>query len=1107
MTTATLGSPAEAGLRALTAELRRAEGWRELCAALRGRRSGTIDGAWGSSAALATAALAEEAPGTLVVVVPSPADVGPWVEDIATFSGMRPAVVEALDTWPARPTQGKVHPIVATRLRLLQQLLHAPPKILVACAAAVCQPVPARAEWLAEGRPIATGDIIEPSELAEWLVTHGYKRVEAVEYPGEFSKRGGICDIFPPDHTDPVRLEFFGDEVESLRTFSVGSQRSLETKTRVRLLPVQPPSDAAAVARGAITDYLPEASWLVLCEPRELKDHVKQFHERVASTGDLFTPEETLAQLIQRPNVVISALPRLSVETAVHLRVESVERFSGSVHRVRNELDAIAKTATNRVLIACQSEAEVHRLTEVLKAGQLAQTHRLQLVLGHVRAGFRLVDRGVVVLGSHELFHKDLLPPGVKVATKSSRTIESRAIDSFLDLNEGDYVVHVAHGIARFRGMTMLEKVSDHHHETPEQGSFPPIAQEENLILEFRNGVLLYVPATRIDLVQKYVGGSQAEPELSKLGGTAWGRKKAKVAEAVRDMAAEMLRIQALRQAVPGHAFAPDSEWQKEFEAAFPFQETPDQLSAIAEVKADLEKAKPMDRLLCGDVGYGKTEIAIRAAFKVVDNGKQVAILVPTTVLAEQHYRTFSQRFAEYPFVVDVVNRFKSPAQQKETLQRLATGGIDVIVGTHRLLSNDVAFHDLGLVVIDEEQRFGVEHKEKLKQIRAMVDVLTMTATPIPRTLHTALLGIREISNLETPPPDRQPVETRITRWDDQLIRHAILREMNRGGQVYFVHNRVHDIHEIADKVRILVPEARVVVGHGQMEAHALEKAMVAFVRKEADILVATTIIESGLDIPNANTIFIDDADTYGLADLHQLRGRVGRSKHRAYAYFIVNPLKMLNPAAQRRLKAIEEFTELGAGFKIAMRDLEIRGAGNILGPEQSGHIAAVGYELYCQLLENAVRALKHQPPRVAVEVNVDLPWPAYLPRDYVPGQKLRIEVYRRLARLRDPEKLADFRSELRDRYGPPPEPVEWLLRTTEIRLLCVRWQISSIHRDQRDLIFTYRNADQARQLVAASRNRMKMVDDKSLYLRLKPQEPDDAESIYRLLVKMLKNT
>jgi len=505
-------------------------------------------------------------------------------------------------------------------------------------------------------------------------------------------------------------------------------------------------------------------------------------------------------------------------------------------------------------------------------------------------------------------------------------------------------------------------------------------------------------------------------------------------------------------------------------------------------------------------VGYGKTEVAIRAAFKAVDGGKQVAILVPTTVLAEQHYRTFTQRFAEYPFAVGVVNRFKSHGSTKDALKRLAAGEIDVIVGTHRLLSKDVKFKDLGLVVIDEEQRFGVEHKERLKRLRATVHVLTMTATPIPRTLHSALLGIREISNLETPPPERQPVETRIIRWDDQLLRHAILREMTRGGQVYFVHNRVFDIHEIAAKVQMLVPEAKIVVGHGQMGADELESAMVKFVRKEADILVATTIIESGLDIPNANTMVIDDADTYGLADLHQLRGRVGRSRNRAYAYLIVNPLKLVSPNAQKRLKAIEEFTELGAGFKIAMRDLEIRGAGNILGSEQSGHIAAIGYELYCQLLENAVRAFKQQPPKEAVEVNVDLPWPAFLPRDYVPGQKLRIEVYRRLARLRDPEKLADFRQELRDRYGAPPEPVEWLLRATEVRLLCVRWKIAGVHRDGPDLVFSYRNRKAAEQLQAFSRNRVKVVDEKSLYLRLKAGD-EEPEATYRLLLDVLGGT
>jgi transcription-repair coupling factor (superfamily II helicase) len=1110
MTTAT-AAPDGVGLLALPEMLHTAAGWDDVRTALLAGRSGTIDGAWGSSASLAAAALAADAPGAVLVVLPLTADAGPWAEDIASFTGVRPAVFEAWETWPPPTHKGKLDSATSSRLRLLKDLTVDAPRVVVTTMAALLQPVPERADFAARGKKLAVAEIIDPTELAGWLVESGYKRVEAVEYPGEFGQRGGIVDVFPPDATDPVRLEFFGDEIESIRVFATASQRSLNKLPAVTLLAVSDnPSQSSQgpgtivpglSGRGFFTDYLPPKSWVVLVEPGDLKEQAKLFFERVADQTGLFTAEGAFANLMRLPNVVVSALPRASVEAAVHLRVESVERFSGSVHRVRDELDAVASDGTSRVMIACQSDAECHRLTDVLRAGALSASQRLQLVTGHVRAGFRLVESGVVVLGSHELFHKDVLPPGVKAPTTgSSRRVESRAIDTFLDLNDGDYVVHIAHGIARFRGMKMLSKGDT---DAGGLSEFGP-ATEEHLVLEFRGGALLYVPASRIDLVQKYVGGSHADPELSKLGGTSWGRKKDKVSEAVRDMAAEMIQLQAVRQSVPGFAFPQDTDWQREFEAAFPYQETPDQLSAIGEVKGDLEKPKPTDRLICGDVGYGKTEVAIRAAFKAIDNGKQVAILVPTTVLAEQHFRTFTQRFAEYPFTVGVVSRYKSHGTQKETLKRVAAGEIDVIVGTHRLLSKDVKFKDLGLVVIDEEQRFGVEHKEALKRLRATVHVVTMTATPIPRTLHSALLGIREISNLETPPPERQPVETRIIRWDDQLIRHAILREMNRGGQVYFVHNRVFDIHEVAAKVQMIVPDAKIVVGHGQMGADELESAMVKFVRKEADILVATTIIESGLDIPNANTIFIDDADIYGLADLHQLRGRVGRMKNRAYAYLIVNPIKMITPNAQKRLKAIEEFTELGAGFKIAMRDLEIRGAGNILGGEQSGHIAAIGYELYCQLLENAVRSLKMEPPRLSVEVHVDLPWPSYLPRDYVPGQKLRIEVYRRLARLREPKKLDDFRQELRDRYGPHPEPVEWLLRTTHVRLLCVKWQVSHIHRLDRDVIFTYRSAKKIAQLAAASGGRLKVVDEKSAYYRLKPEEDDGPEAMYTRLTGLL---
>ncbi len=868
-----------------------------------------------------------------------------------------------------------------------------------------------------------------------------------------------------------------------------------------------------------MTDHLPADSWIVLVEPGDLHEQARFFLESVAGVAGLFSVNGVFSLLLKFPSVTLSTMPRPSVEASVHLRVESVERFSGNVGRVREELDAVAPR--DRVLIACHNEAEAQRLKQVLEAGRLAQSDRLRLVTGSVRAGFRLVEPGVVVLGSHELFHREQAPAGEKATPAEGlprRRIESRAIDSFLELNDGDLVVHVVHGIARFRGMKMLDRArhadfAADSEETTESPDDPTIRnpkseirnpREEHLLLEFRDGVFMYVPVSKIDLVQKYVGGSKSDPDLSKLGGTAWGKKKERVQEAVQDLAADMVQLQAVRASQLGFAFSSDSEWMREFEASFPYQETPDQLTAVGEIKGDLQKARPMDRLLCGDVGYGKTELAVRAAFKIIDNGKQVAVLVPTTVLAEQHFRTFAQRFSAYPFVVEVVSRFRSPGEQKKILKRVAEAGIDVIIGTHRLVSKDVRFKDLGLVIIDEEQRFGVEHKERLKHLRAMVHVLTMTATPIPRTLHLALLGIRDISNLETPPPERLPVETRIIRWDEKLIRAAILRELNRDGQVYFVHNRVHDINAIANRVQSIVPEAKITIGHGQMAEGELESAMLRFVRKDADILVATTIIESGLDIPNANTIFIDQADNYGLADLHQLRGRVGRQKNRAYAYMLLDNERSVTPNAAKRLKAIEEFTELGSGFKIAMRDLEIRGAGNILGTEQSGHIAAVGYELYCQLLENAVRSIKNLPTNAPLEVGIDLPWPAYLPRDYVTGQKSRLEVYRRLARIREIAKIDDFRTELRDRYGPVPDAAEWLLRLTELRLLAADWQIASIHRNGPDLVLTYRDEARIGQLAARSKGRLKIVDERSAYWRLQEGE-DETMRLYNLLKNMLR--
>jgi len=1075
-----------------------AEGFAPIVAALKKGEAATIDGAWKSSASLVAATLGLKAPKTLLIVLAHPRALDPWAADLVSFTGSRPLVFPAWDSLPTAETV--LDETGGQRLRLLRQLEgDHPPRFLLTTMQALIQPVPSRDQIIEQRKKLRLGQEISLEDLSAWLVDNGFQRMEAVEVPGEFSRRGGILDVYSPDAEAPYRLEFLGDEIESLRQFSPDTQRSLGDLSAIEIS-ARPSGPLSGALRGHLADFLPPGSWTLLVEPTELEEQGKHFFERVTDVTGLFTIPGVFQQLVRFPSIHVTGLPSSSMETTCHLHVESVERFSGDVTKVKDELDGAA--SDDLVMVACHNDAEKKRLGDVLAGSQLAQTDRLRLVVGHVHAGFRLLSpysrqpkahsiTGIVVLGDHELFHREQVP-----TVLPRRQLESRAIDSFLELQENDLVVHLSHGIARYRGMHELEKNGQ---------------REEHLILEFSGGTRVYVPASKIDLVQKYVGGSRADPELSRLGGTSWQKKKDKVQAAVMDLASEMVELQALREAQPGISFPPDSEWQREFEAAFPYKETPDQLTSMEEIKRDMQRSRPMDRLICGDVGYGKTELAMRAAFKTIDNGRQVAILVPTTVLAEQHFRTFSQRLAEYPFVVDTISRFRTGGEQKRVLERLAIGGVDIIIGTHRLVSPDVKFKDLGLAIIDEEQRFGVEHKERLKKLRQTVDVLTLTATPIPRTLHLSLLGIRDISNLETPPQGRLAIETRIVRFDPQLIRHAILRELNREGQIYFVHNRVHNIREVANKIQSIVPEARIAIGHGQMGEHELEESMAKFVRREVDILVATTIIESGLDIPNANTIFINQADNYGLADLHQLRGRVGRYKHRAYAYLVLDSERAITPDAGRRLKAIEEFTELGAGFKIAMRDLEIRGAGNILGTQQSGHIASVGYELYCQLLENAVRSIKNMPVKTHLEVNLDLPWPAVLPRDYVPGQKQKIEVYRRLARIRRLERLDDFRQELRDRFGPIPDIVEWLFRMAELRLLATRWQLATLHLEGKgvrepetgnlnknghientghyEVVLGYRNPRKMERLVKRAGPRLRIVDGFTAYYRLLPEE------------------
>ncbi|MFM7110765.1 MAG: transcription-repair coupling factor [Planctomycetota bacterium] len=1078
-------------------------------------RSAAIDGAWGSSAGLAVAALAAGRQGPLLVVIPLPRDLHAWQHELASFGEGDAEIFPALTCLPGEDEASD--PATPHRLRTLARLSRGDSPVILATPAALLQPVPSPESLDRKGWPARKGDMLDLLALRRWLAENGYSPGEVVEGPGSFASRGGIIDIWSPEAEHPVRLELFGDEIEGMRPFSPATQRALEEVSETRFMPVRDPAELAP-NNSCLSDHLGSSGKVVLAEPGEIRRQAESLGDRTASAQGTLSARAMMASLMSRPRVDISSLPESEASVACHLAVESVARLSGNIQRVRDELDQVA--LNDQVLVACQGSGETARLGEVLAAGQVARADRLRLVPGFVRSGFRLLRpgaAGVVILGSQDLFHREVVGGAVPgQPSRSQRKVESRAIDSFLELAPGDLVVHVSHGIARFEGMELLDRTQARG-QTGTANAAPARAgeaqaaagsAEEHLVLEFRDRVRVFVPISKINLVQKYVGASGAV-ELSRFGSASWQRKRDTVAEAVIDLAADMIQVQAARAARPGRAWPADSQWMREFEASFPYQETPDQLAAMAEIKADLEKARPMDRLVCGDVGFGKTELALRAAFKVADSGGQVAVLVPTTVLAEQHYRTFSQRMAEYPLSVACLNRFRPPAEQRRIIKALAEGSVDVVIGTHRLVSRDVSFRDLGLAVIDEEQRFGVEHKEKLKQLREKVDVLTMTATPIPRTLHLALLGIRDISNLETPPPDRQPVETRVTRFEDELVRQAILREMNRDGQVFFVHNRVHDIKAVEAKLQRLVPEARIVVAHGQMDGDELENAMVRFLRREADILLSTTIIESGLDIPSANTIFIDDADTYGLAELHQLRGRVGRSRERAFAYLLVNPSKILEADASKRLKAIEEFTALGSGFKIALRDLEIRGAGNILGTQQSGHIATVGYEMYCQLLDNAVRQMRNQPLQEPVEVNVDLGWPAYLPADYVPGQRQRIEVYRRLARVRELSTLEDFRRELRDRFGQIPAPVEWLVRLAEVRIRADGWKVASVHYDRSQEVFNkldivFAGRDPRRLDDLARRDpRLRRVDALNVYLRPEQHEREP-DAVYRLVTRAL---
>jgi len=868
------------------------------------------------------------------------------------------------------------------RMAVLTRLRAARDGVVIASLAAATQPAPAPAA-LREGSVVLVpgSDEWGPERLAHRLHEEEWQRVSLVTGPGEYSVRGDVFDLQPPGFGAGVRLEFFGDELEQIRRFDAGTQRATGTLDRVEFA-----ARTREIGFGRLLDHLGPGDPVFVVEPDD------ELHELTAG----------------RPGADLDGLR--SGDTIVH--VQQVEPVAAGAEQLRARIVEACEGAVHAVF-ACRNEAEETRVQHLL--GDEAPAG-LRFVRGRLSRSFRLPDAGLVVLG-----YDDMLQHLTRRRPAPKRVV-GRAIEDFLDLEPGDYVVHLAHGVGLFRGVRRIEKGG---------------ASVEHCVVEFRDDVNVYVPVSKIDLIQKYVGAQGKRPRLSKLGGMAWSRAKERVKKAVTDLAARLLEVQAMRRRQPGIRFPKDDDLQHEFEATFPYEETPDQLTAMEAIKGDMQSPRPMDRLLCGDVGYGKTELAMRAAFKAVLGGKQVAVLVPTTVLAVQHLNTFLERMAGYPIRIDMLSRFRTGAEAKAIVEGLNAGEIDIVIGTHRLLSPSVQFKDLGLVVIDEEQRFGVEHKERFKSMRATVDILTLTATPIPRTLNMALLGLRDISNLTTPPEGRMPVETVVSHFKTRLIGDYIRRELRRGGQVFLVHNRVETISRLARVVSEQVPEARSAIVHGRMARKALEESMMAFVRGDLDVLIATTIIESGLDIPNANTLIVDRADMIGLADLHQLRGRVGRGSHRAHALFLLPPENIrVNEVAEKRLRTIEEHSGLGAGFRIALKDLEIRGAGNVLGAEQSGYIADVGYELYCRLLEDAVKELKQERVTEPTDTYVDLNVEAYLPDDYAGEGALKLGFYRRIAAAGTPDAVASLEDELADRCGPAPEPVRRLLDVARLRVL-----------------------------------------------------------------------
>src|SRR3990170_4774764 len=1081
----------------------------------KGVKKTAVTGAVGSFPSALIANLKRDTDGPFLIVTPLPEEAERLAEDISFFL---PGSVHLFPSWETLPFD-KVSPSLETmgdRVSAIYALMTSSP-IIVAPVSALLQDVPPRDFLNSSMDYLETGEETNLESLVERLSNGGYSRVSMVQEKGEWSRRGGIIDIFPPSTENPVRVEFVGDSVESIREFEPATQKSIRSLSSVIILPVGDhplsqgimPGGVEGMGEGGVTlfDYLPKSAPAFLLEPAAIDDELKRIEketeERRAGLEEdgglqglpLFSLE-LLSILNGYPNLDMSRLAVGAVgETSLHFDVKGNEDIRLGLTKKDGAFDRFVELSRGwlregmRVVIASHTTGQAERVEELLKGKDMGARRvwsydifslpdppGLFTAIGLLNHGFRVPSERLVIVTEEEIF-------GQRVRLRQVKAKTSAFITSLSDLKVNDPIVHIDHGIGIHRGLQKLNIGGV-------DGDF--------LLIEFAGKDKLYLPIYRMDQVQKYTGGEG--PTLDKLGGTSWDKVKKRVKEKIKEMAAELLDIYAARKVMEGFAYSPPDHYFEEFEAAFEYEETPDQMEAIKDVIGDMTEPKPMDRLVCGDVGYGKTEVAIRAAFKAVLDGKQVAVLVPTTVLASQHLQTFQGRMSSFPVKIEMLSRFKSPKEQKEIVKKLREGGIDIVIGTHKLLQKDIVFKDLGLIVVDEEQRFGVTHKEKLKKLRKQVDVLTLTATPIPRTLHMSLMGIRDLSVINTPPEDRLAIKTFVSKFSDDVIKEAVEREHRRGGQVFFVHNRVESIGTMADHLHALIPEAKIAVGHGQMDEHELEKVMLSFMNGEKNILLCTTIIESGLDIPAANTIIINRADTFGLSQLYQLRGRVGRSKHRAYAYLLIPAEETITGDARKRLEVIQELTELGSGFKIAAHDLEIRGAGNLLGGEQSGQIEAVGFDLYTQLMEEAVAELKGEERIPEVEPNINLGVAAYIPDDYIDDVNERLVIYKRLASVKEDGEVSEIADELRDRYGPLPQLVENLLTMMEIKRVIRKAMVTSIDaaKGRVSITFDPRTAvkpEKVVELIKERKDRVKFTPNNQLILFLKDES---LEGVYK---------